>query len=136
MELPTPNIPDIDRCIQKGLQDHTFSAASCVASRGEKIFHRAVYGCPVYPPPLRKIGFDTLFDLASLTKPLGAGLAAMFLAGKGHLDLSITLDKTLPEFRTRAEFKTITLDMLLEHCGGFPALAAYVAAHIFETCCG
>ena len=50
-------------------------------------FHSAVYGMAQVPPPRQNLDQSALFDLASLAKPLGAGLLAMKLVGKGRLDL-------------------------------------------------
>lgn len=119
--LPTAHVDEIDRAVQRGVYDKTYSAAACIGSIGTRMFHRAVYGSAVQPPPLRKVGLDTLFDLASLSKPLGAGLAALYLVGRSRMDLSITLDRVLPEFRQSPHMASIRVDMLLDHTAGFDA---------------
>ncbi len=121
LELSDAHEPDIDRCINKGVADRTFSAASCTASIGERVFHRSAHGSLQHPPPLRRIGNDTLFDLASLTKPLATGLAALWLSSRSQLDLGASITRTLPEFRHDRAFADITIDMLLDHTAGFPA---------------
>ena len=123
-DLPEISKPDIDRCINKGIYDKTFSSAACIASVGDRVFHRAAYGSPTQPPPMRRIGLDTLFDLASLTKPLASGLAALWLAGRTRIDLGVPLSKTIPEFRD-SRFDDVTIDMLLDHTAGFPATRRY-----------
>ncbi|MBI5508130.1 MAG: serine hydrolase [Deltaproteobacteria bacterium] len=117
-------IPDIDRCIQTGIFEQTFSGAACIASVGGKIFHRGIYGCPTLPPPVKKLGFDALFDLASLTKPLGTGLATLVLASQNRIDLNASVAKTIPELKD-PRFQAITIDMLLEHTAGFPAFRSF-----------
>ncbi|MCK5689324.1 serine hydrolase [Myxococcota bacterium] len=124
-ELPEINMPEIDRAIQTGIYEKTFSAAACIASRGGKVFHRAAYGSPTMPPPMRKIGLDTVFDLASLTKPLASGLAVLSLTGKNRLDIGTTLDRTLPEFKNIEKFKNISIDMLLDHTSGLPSYRSF-----------
>ena len=111
-----PTVADIDRVIQTGLVDKTFSAAACIASKDGRIFHHAVYGAPVTPPPLQRIGLDALFDLGSLTKPLGSGLGALLLAG-GRLDLGRPIGQILKPFQD-SRFAKITIDMLLDHTSG------------------
>lgn len=123
-KLPDVRKPDIDRCVQKPVYEKTFSAASVLASVGGEVYHRAFYGSAVQPPPLRKIGHDALFDLASLTKPLATGLAALYLASRSRIDLGAPLSSTLPEFRDK-RFDKITLDMLLDHSSGFPRSRSY-----------
>ena len=124
-ELPEVYCPEIDRCIGKGIYEKTFSAAACVASVGYDIFHRKTYGCPISPPPLSKLPHDTLFDLASLTKPLGSGLAALVLASTSRLDLGAPMSRTLKEFKADPRWEQVTIDMLLDHTSGLPASRSY-----------
>ncbi len=123
-ELPCVAVPEIDRCIQTGIYEKTFSAAVCIASVGRNVFHRAAYGNPLTPPPVRKVGMDVLFDLASLSKPLGAGLAALWLTSKSRVDLNASIVKTIPELRV-PRFEKITIDMLLDHTSGLPARRSF-----------
>ncbi len=113
-------VPEIDRCVQGAVKEGLFSGAAVMASVGGEPFHRAVYGMAQEPPPRQRLADDALFDLASLAKPLGAGLLAMKLVGKGRLDLGAPLSKTIPLFRD-ARFDAVTIDMLLEHSTGWPA---------------
>ncbi|MEO1482370.1 MAG: serine hydrolase [Myxococcota bacterium] len=125
LNLPDASEPDIDRCINRGIHDKTFSAGACTASVGKKVFHRSALGSPVQPPPLRRIDKSALFDLASLTKPLGSGLAALWLSSRSQLDLGASITKTLPEFRHHKAFEDVTVDMLLDHTAGFAATKSY-----------
>ncbi len=118
--LPEVSVPDIDRCVQTGIYEQTFSAGGVVASVGGTVFHRQVYGSLSQPPPPRRLRTDALFDLASLTKPLGAGLAALKLVSQNRLDLNAPLSKTIATFKDE-KFARVTIDMLLEHTSGFPA---------------
>jgi serine-type D-Ala-D-Ala carboxypeptidase len=119
-ESEAVTLPEIDRCIQTGIYEKTYSAAACIASVGGRIYHRAIYGQPSPPPPVRKADFRLLFDLGSLTRPLGSGLLALWLAGKGRLDLAIPIPKVVPELKD-PRFGKVTLAMLLDHSAGFPA---------------
>ncbi|MBC7794170.1 MAG: serine hydrolase [Clostridia bacterium] len=118
-ELPSVQVPEIDRCIQTFIAEKHCSAAACIASVGGRVFHRAVYGCAVAPPPVRKIGLDTVFDLSTLTQPLATGLVAMELASRGRIDLGASLATTIPEMRD-TKFAAMTIDMLLDHTSGLP----------------
>src|SRR4029453_1060642 len=66
---------------------------------------------------------DTIFDLASLTKPLGTTLAVMSLVERGAIKLDAPLGRYLKEFRDK-QFDEITIRRLLTHSAG---LAAYPA---------
>src|ERR1700748_1577643 len=114
------SVPAIERGIQTYIAEKHCSAAACIASVGGRIFHRAIYGCAVAPPPVRKTPLNTLFDLGQLTQPLATGLAAMVLASRGRMDWGASVPTTLPELRD-PKFAPMTIDMLLDHTSGLPA---------------
>jgi len=122
--LPEVTVADIDRVIQTAIYEKACSAVACIAAVGGQVFHRGVYGSPTTPPPLRRLGYDTLFDLGSLTQPFGTGLAALHLVSRNRLDLNASLNKTIAELKD-ARFAAATLDMLLEHTSGLPAMRSY-----------
>jgi uncharacterized protein YbbC (DUF1343 family) len=67
---------------------------------------------------------DTVFDLASLTKPVATAMAVMVLVDRKQLDL----DAPLRRFMTGLDAKpkrNITVRQLLTHVSGFPAESPY-----------
>jgi len=69
----------------------------------------------------------TLFDLASLTKPVATSTAAAILYERGLLELDAPVIGIVPEFMADACGETdprrreVTFRMLLAHCSGLPA---------------
>jgi CubicO group peptidase (beta-lactamase class C family) len=63
----------------------------------------------------------TIFDLASLTKPMATAALAVERASAGGLDLDDPLERHLEETRG-TEAGSVRLSMLLTHTGGFPAM--------------
>ena len=63
---------------------------------------------------------DTLFDLASLTKPVATATSVMLLAEDGKLCLNDPVAKHLPEFAADGK-QAITIRQLLTHQGGLIA---------------
>ncbi|MBF0238497.1 MAG: beta-lactamase family protein [SAR324 cluster bacterium] len=63
---------------------------------------------------------NTLFDIASITKPVATALSCMILLEHGQLDLEDPVGAFIPEF-LRDETKFITLRHLLTHTSGLPA---------------
>jgi CubicO group peptidase (beta-lactamase class C family) len=65
----------------------------------------------------------TLFDLASLTKPVATSTAAMLLHQRGLLELDAPIHGTVPEFVRHSDprRREVTFRMLLAHCSGLPA---------------
>ena len=64
---------------------------------------------------------DTLFDLASLTKPLATALSVAALVERGQLDLDQPVARHLPPF-ARADKRAITPRQLLLHTSGLPSV--------------
>ena len=99
------------------------SAVYLVAEKGEIIFTDAL-GFAVLEPQRIKARTDTIYDLASLTKPLVTGLLCAKLFESGELSLDQTIDFYLPEFTVCAAQTggcDITLEKLLVHAARFPA---------------
>ncbi len=128
--------------IHQAIAQRAFPAASiAVIHKGKlvalKSFGTLVYeedregldpGAPLLPAFGRSGGFEigtsTLFDLASLTKPIATTTMAMILYERGQLDIDAPLSGTIPEF-TRGQSdprrRGITFRQLLAHSSGLPA---------------
>jgi CubicO group peptidase (beta-lactamase class C family)/transglutaminase-like putative cysteine protease len=78
------------------------------------------YGYRALVPELATMTTDTVFDLASLTKPLATGLTMLHLAEAGRVSLNDPISKTLPEFAEGDKAKA-TIGDLLSHQAGLPA---------------
>lgn len=72
----------------------------------------------------RAMSKDSIFDLASLTKPLATALAISTLIQRQKLFLDQKIGSILEEFN-HSEKADITIDMLLRHTSGFPAYREY-----------
>jgi uncharacterized protein YbbC (DUF1343 family) len=94
-----------------------------LVGRGDDVLvHRAWGSRAIVPQPLPMLP-DTIFDIASLTKPLGTTLAVMSLVERGKLKLDEPLSRYLREFRA-ASFSQVTIRRVLTHTAGFPATPA------------
>lgn len=67
---------------------------------------------------------DTVFDLASLTKPLATTLCAMALVQTGKIGLDVPLRRMIPDF-TPTDKADITPRQLLSHTAGLAAYRPY-----------
>ena len=95
------------------------SAVYIVAEHGHAIFTDAL-GDAVREPESRPATFETIYDLASLTKPLITGLLCARLVEKGELTLDSSVANYLLEF-DRPDKQLITVRQLLTHASGLPA---------------
>src|SRR5215210_8019676 len=73
------------------------SAVYLVAEKGEIVLHGAL-GFAVVEPEKIEAQTDTIYDLASLTKPLVTGLLCAKLIERGEINLSDKLRLHLREF--------------------------------------
>lgn len=95
------------------------SAVYVVAERGGIVFADAL-GHGVREPDQIPATLDTVYDLASLTKPLITGLLCARRIESGELNLESSVGSYLPEF-DRADKRAITIRQLLTHSSGLPA---------------
>lgn len=95
------------------------SAVYVVAERGRVRFADAL-GDAVREPEARPATLETIYDLASLTKPLVTGLLAAMQFERGALELDGAVSNYLKEFDTE-EKRAITVRQLLTHTSGLPA---------------
>jgi serine-type D-Ala-D-Ala carboxypeptidase len=100
------------------------SAVYLVAERGEIVFEDAL-GFAVVEPKRIEARTDTIYDLASLTKPLVTGLLCAKLIEKNELNLEEIIEVYLPEFSTHPDsLKDMKRDTLifelLTHISCFP----------------
>jgi len=95
------------------------SAVYLVAARGQIVFTDTL-GHAVREPDQIPATLATIYDLASLTKPLITGLLCARRIEAGELTLDSSVAHYLPEF-DRADKHSITVRELLTHTSGLPA---------------
>lgn len=118
---------DIDALLTDAIARGDFpSAVYLVAEAGEVVCANAL-GQAVRAPERHDAHLNTIYDLASLTKPLVTNLLVMQQVEAGKLNFDTPVARHLPEFRdTRAE--TIVVNELLTHTAGLPAWRPLYAA--------
>jgi uncharacterized protein YbbC (DUF1343 family)/CubicO group peptidase (beta-lactamase class C family) len=103
----------IDRAIERG---QVPGAVVLVGRRGAIAYARAAGRRAVRPTP-EPMTRDTVFDMASLTKPVATATSIMTLIEEGKLRLSDRLGRVLPAFDNHGK-GAITIDQLLRHRAG------------------
>lgn len=117
-------MPALEKTIFSFLAEHIAagdfpSAVYLVAKRGAAIFGGALGNAVVNPQPIPAT-LDTIYDLASLTKPLITGLLCSRRIEAGELTLDSSIAHYLAEF-DRTDKQDITVRELLTHTAGLPA---------------
>jgi uncharacterized protein YbbC (DUF1343 family)/CubicO group peptidase (beta-lactamase class C family) len=118
---PSP-LPEtaIDAAVAEAIASQSLPGAVIVVGRHDRVFFRRAYGFREVEPDRSPMTLDTVFDLASLTKPIATATSVMVLAERGAIGLDDPLVKYVPECDSRGK-GAITLRHLLLHVAGLPA---------------
>ncbi len=106
--------------MQEGVKQGVFPGAVLLVEHKGRTVHHAAYGHACLIPNPEPASTDTIYDLASLTKPIAAVPATAFLVADGRLGLDVPLEQFVPEL-TQDALRQATIRHLLNHSSGLPA---------------
>ncbi len=113
----------VDEMMNKGIAQGVFpGAVLLVLKNGSPVFHRAYGKADLFSG--QEVNPATVFDLASLTKPLATTLALVKLSQENQIDPDGPLKRILPGFDFGLK-QTVTPRLLLCHRSGLPAYQPY-----------
>ncbi len=107
----------IDELVQQAIAQGQMPGCVVAVGRHDKLIFLRAYGHRQLKPELEPMTIDTVFDLASLTKPIVTATCAMILCEQGKLKLDDPVVAHLPEFGANGK-QSITLFQLLTHQSG------------------
>ena len=108
----------ISKFLQERIDAGDFpSAVYLVAEKGEILLQDAL-GLAVVKPERYPASLDTIYDMASLTKPMVTGLLIAKLIEAGEIELTDPISKYFDGFST-PEKRNITIRSLVSHTSGF-----------------
>jgi CubicO group peptidase (beta-lactamase class C family) len=107
--------------LEAGVSQGVYTAAVALVGLKGNLLWEGAAGRVSREPSAAVATADTVFDLASLTKPLATTLALMVLAAKGKLSPATTLGAALPPAWLPRDKQPLTLGSLLTHRSGLPA---------------
>ena len=110
----------IDELVNEGISQSKMPGAVVVVGRRGGVAFRKAYGFRQTMPQQVPMTIDTVFDLASLTKPIATATSVMVLIQQGKIDVNATVATYLPDFAANGKDK-ITVRHLLTHTGGLIA---------------
>jgi serine-type D-Ala-D-Ala carboxypeptidase len=117
-------LDSITQLLQQAVREGVFpGAVLCVRSHGEAVYHQAV-GQMGQAPYHRPALTETIYDLASLTKPLATTTAIVCLLQDGRLSLDQPVKDWLCEWNSTS-YQETTIRQLLNHSSGLPAWRRY-----------
>jgi uncharacterized protein YbbC (DUF1343 family)/CubicO group peptidase (beta-lactamase class C family) len=108
----------IDAAIDRAIEHHDVPGVVVMIGRRGSIAYARAAGLRAVEPKSEPMTRDTVFDMASLTKPIATATSVMILIEEGKLHLDDRLTRVLPEFDNHGK-SPITVDQLLRHRAGF-----------------
>jgi CubicO group peptidase (beta-lactamase class C family) len=126
---PTADFAAVSKLISDAIAANRLPGAVMVIGHGGKVVFHQAYGSRKLagepgldgsPAPAEPMTEDTIFDMASLTKPLATATAAMQLHEQGKVELDDPVQKYLSDFNTANDPRRakVTVRMLLTHTSG------------------
>ena len=128
---PNPAFDKVSELINRAIAANELPGAVVLVGHGGKVVFRQAYGerklagepgLDGSPTPAEPMTEDTIFDLASLTKPLATAPAVMQLFEQGKVQFDDPVQKYLPDFNAAhdPQRSAVTVRMLLTHTSGEP----------------
>ncbi len=118
-EIRANLLQNIAPVIEKSIQEGYYPGAVVLIGHKGKIIYRGVFGNRRIVPDIAPMQFNTIFDIASLTKVVATTPAIMQLVEQGKFDLDAPVAKYWPAFAKGGK-NNITIRQLLTHTSGLP----------------
>ena len=109
----------IDQAVGRALHEGALPGCVILILRQGKVVYHKAFGYRQVLPEKMPMELDTVFDLASLTKPVATASSIMLLVEQGRLRLAEPVYHYLPEFKPHKE--AITIRHVLLHVSGLVA---------------
>jgi CubicO group peptidase (beta-lactamase class C family) len=110
----------LDDAVERGV----FPGASLLVAVEGKVVHVSYHGRLSDLPSSPPVSPATVYDLASITKPLALSTAMMLADARGLMDISWKAGRRIAEFRS-GEKSEVAIRDLLSHRSGLPAWRPY-----------
>lgn len=109
----------IDAAVNAALAEGKMPGCVITVGRHDGVLFQRAYGARALLPERAPMTADTVFDLASLTKPVATATSLMILVDRGKVDLDARASTYVPELSRLPPF---TVRHLLLHTSGLPAV--------------
>lgn len=110
----------IDRELNTAVENGVFPGAVVLVNHAGTVLYRKAVGWRSLEPDRTPLSEETIFDLASLTKPLATTVAIMLMVKEKKLRLDDRVTRFFPNFGMHGKTH-LTFRHLLSHSSGLPA---------------
>jgi len=115
-----PDLSGIDRVVEEEVEKGNIPGAVVLIGQRDKVLYWKAFAHEVNEPFEEVMTKDTIFDLASLTKPVATATSILILADEGKIDPCDYAGKYLPAFARHGK-EEVRIRHLLTHTSGLPA---------------
>ena len=110
----------VEEAFRDAIAQGVFPGAVVLVGKGADVVYEQAFGCRSLVPDKTDLQANTIFDLASLTKPLATTMAVMLLVREKKLRLDDQVTRFIPTYGVFGKNST-TCRHLLNHSSGLPA---------------
>ncbi|RPI13314.1 MAG: class A beta-lactamase-related serine hydrolase [Ignavibacteriae bacterium] len=107
----------VDEIITDAISVRAFPSAVLVVGNSKGMIYQNTYGRLTYDEDEKTASFNTLYDLASVTKVIATTSAVMKLYDEGKIDLNATVASYIPEFAVNNKEDITVMNLLLHNSG-------------------
>ena len=120
---------NVDSIVNQSIQSGDIPGAVVCYVENDSIVFIKAYGNRSIIPSVEAMTTQTVFDLASVSKPVGVGTAVVELAKEGKIDVDKMVREYLPKFQGDA-----TIRQLMNHTSGLiPYFDAYFLDSVYQA---
>ncbi|MBN1806691.1 MAG: serine hydrolase [Sedimentisphaerales bacterium] len=118
-EIVRPDLSGIGKVVEQEIQDGNFPGAVIFIGKQDDILYWKAFGNEVNEPYQEPMERNTIFDLASVTKPVATATSIMILKDRNKIDFEDYVSKYLPDFACKGK-ENAQIKHLLAHTSGLP----------------
>jgi CubicO group peptidase (beta-lactamase class C family) len=134
-EEPRRHFIEIDQVVEEEIAKDSFPGAVVLVGQHDDIVYWQAFANKIVDPSEELTDRNTIFDLASMTKPIATATSIMILRDRKKIDLDDYVSKYLPAFACKGK-EEVRIEHLLTHTSGLPAYtnAAKLAEQFGSPC--
>ena len=114
----------VESAFREAVAQGVFPGAVVLVSKDQEVVYEEAFGYRSLIPEKTALRGNTIFDLASLTKPLATTVAIMMLVRERKINLDDHVTRFIPTFGVFGKH-SVTFRHLLNHSSGLPAWKPY-----------
>lgn len=122
--MSSKRLSKIDVVVKKAIDEKKIPGAAILVARKGKVVYKKAFGYSSIEPEKIILKDDMIFDLASVSKPIGTATAVMMLVEEGKLRLTDEVRKYIPDFSPfidkDGKHEHAKIYHLLTHTSGLP----------------